>query len=116
MTTSAQPMTESAARAGSALPRGWVWTTLGEIADTSRKRVIPHDYPNLKFIGLEHIEAHSMRLLGSASAAEMKSSAERFEAGDVLYGRLRPYLNKVFSPEFDGLCSSEFIVFRKTPY
>jgi type I restriction enzyme S subunit len=45
----------------------------------------------------------------------MKSTAEQFQPGDVLYGRMRPYLNKVFLAEFHGLCSGEFIPFRKTP-
>lgn len=40
----------------------------------------------------------------------MKSSSNRFEPGDVLYSRLRPYLNKVIAPDFSGLCSGEFIV------
>ena len=44
----------------------------------------------------------------------MKSSATRFRNGDVLYGRLRPYLNKVAQPNFDGLASAEFIVFPDT--
>jgi len=44
----------------------------------------------------------------------MKSSAARFYAGDVLYGRLRPYLNKVAKPAFEGLASAEFIVFPPT--
>ena len=44
----------------------------------------------------------------------MKSSAAIFRAGDVLYGRLRPYLNKVAQPNFDGLASGEFIVFPNT--
>lgn len=60
---------------------------------------------------MEHIEAHSMKLLGTVPAATMKSSAVHFKPGDVLYGRLRPYLNKVFQPSFEGLCSAEFIVF-----
>jgi type I restriction enzyme S subunit len=59
---------------------------------------------------MEHIEADSMRLLGTAKAGEMKSSAVHFWPGDVLYGRLRPYLNKVYRPAFEGLCSAEFIV------
>jgi type I restriction enzyme S subunit len=59
---------------------------------------------------MEHIEAHTMRLLGTVPAETMKSSAVHFQAGDVLYGRLRPYLNKVFRPHFEGLCSAEFIV------
>ena len=42
----------------------------------------------------------------------MKSRASRFCENDVLYGRLRPYLNKVAQPKFDGLASGEFIVFE----
>jgi len=98
------------------LPQGWAWTTLGEIADTTRRRSLPQEHPDLPFIGMENIEAQTMRLLGTVPAVEMKSSAEHFEPGDVLYGRLRPYLNKVFCPEFEGLCSSEFIVFRRSPH
>jgi type I restriction enzyme S subunit len=63
---------------------------------------------------MEHVEAHTMRLLGTVPASTMKSSAVHFQPGDVLYGRLRPYLNKVFRPDFEGLCSAEFIVFPKT--
>ena len=44
----------------------------------------------------------------------MKSAANVFRKGDVLYGRLRPYLNKVYQPDFDGMCSSEFIVMPET--
>jgi type I restriction enzyme S subunit len=51
-----------------------------------------------------------MKQLGSVLAGTMKSSAVYFKPGDVLYGRLRPYLNKVYRPNFEGLCSAEFIV------
>jgi type I restriction enzyme S subunit len=63
---------------------------------------------------MEHVEAHTMKLLGTVPAGTMKSSAVHFQSGDVLYGRLRPYLNKVYRPNFEGLCSAEFIVFPKT--
>lgn len=46
--------------------------------------------PDAPFIGMEHVEAHTMKLLGTVPAATMKSSAVHFKAGDVLYGRLRP--------------------------
>jgi type I restriction enzyme S subunit len=65
---------------------------------------------------MEHVEAHSMKLLGSVPAKTMKSSAAAFQRDDVLYGRLRPYLNKVCKPGFDGLCSSEFIVLPDQPH
>jgi type I restriction enzyme, S subunit len=70
--------------------------------------------PKAKFIGMEQIEAHTMRLLGTVPAASMKSGANTFQSGDVLYGRLRAYLNKVYQPDFGGLCSGEFIVMPET--
>jgi type I restriction enzyme S subunit len=84
---------------------------LGEVVKPTRPRVKPADYPDLPFIGMEHIEAHTMKLLGTVPAVTMKSSSVHFQPGDVLYGRLRPYLNKVYRPNFEGLCSAEFIVF-----
>jgi len=85
--------------------------SLGEVVRPNRPRVKPESMPDLPFIGMEHVEAHTMKLLGTVPAATMKSSAVHFKPGDVLYGRLRPYLNKVFRPTFEGLCSAEFIVF-----
>ncbi len=64
----------------------------------------------MPFVGMEQVESHTRRLLGTISSSEMKSAAFHFQAGDVLYGRLRPYLNKVLCAGFEGLCSSEFIV------
>lgn len=93
------------------LPKGWTETTLGEIVIPSRPRHNPQEYSHLPFIGMEHIESHSMKLLNTVPSSEMKSSSVHFWPGDVLYGRLRPYLNKVYSPDFEGLCSAEFIVF-----
>ena len=83
---------------------------IGEVLAPRNEKVAPVDYPELPYIGLDNVEAHCMRLLGSKPAASMKSSAKRFYTGDVLYSRLRPYLNKVWAAERDGICSSEFIV------
>jgi Type I restriction modification DNA specificity domain len=96
------------------LPPGWARVTLGEVTQPTRPRVRPQDHSNLPFIGMEHVEAHSMRLLGTVAAGQMKSSTVYFQPGDVLYGRLRLYLNKVYLPDFEGLCSAEFIVFPAT--
>ncbi|MBU0656021.1 MAG: restriction endonuclease subunit S [Gammaproteobacteria bacterium] len=96
------------------LPEGWTFKPIGEIVQPTRPRVSPAEKPDLPFLGMDHIEAQTMRLLGSVPASSMKSSAVHFQPGDVLYGRLRPYLNKVFQPTFEGLCSAEFIVFPET--
>lgn len=93
------------------LPSGWMSGPLSDFIMPRGEKVLPADRPELPFIGMDHVEAHTTRIIGSIPAARMKSSASRFSKGDVLYGRLRPYLNKVAQPQFDGLASAEFIVF-----
>lgn len=70
--------------------------------------------PTARYIGMEHVEAHTNKILATVSASSMASSAAVFAAGNVLYGRMRPYLNKVVRPEFSGLASAEFIVFPQS--
>ncbi len=62
-----------------------------------------------KYIGLEHIESGTGRLIESGENTEPESSVNVFNKGDVLFGKLRPYLAKVYSPDFDGVCSGEFL-------
>jgi len=95
------------------LPSGWADTTLGEIGTPSRARVMPSELPSKPYVGLEHIEPHTMRLIGHGYGSDARSSSVRFFEGDVLYGKMRPYLNKVWVADFDGLCSSEFLVFSR---
>ena len=83
---------------------------VADVVNPRVEKVQPKDCPDLPFIGLDDIEAHTMRLLGTKPASDLKSSAKRFYSGDVLYSRLRPYLNKVWCANFQGICSSEFIV------
>jgi type I restriction enzyme, S subunit len=94
---------------GDSMPRGWSLVPLRSIAGHAPVRASPKDYPQLPFVGMDAVEAHTMRLLGSVPASRVKSTSVRFQPGDVLYGRLRPYLNKVFAAEFEGLASAEFI-------
>ena len=96
------------------LPATWNVRPLGEVVQPTRPRTKPSETPDLPFIGMENVEAHTMKLLGTVPARTMKSSAVHFQPNDVLYGRLRPYLNKVYRPDFEGLCSAEFIVFPKS--
>jgi type I restriction enzyme, S subunit len=84
--------------------------SLGDIVQPRRERVKPADHPQLPYVGMEHVEAHQSRLITTVPASQMRSLAGRFYSGDVLYGRLRPYLNKVWRADRDGLCSTEFIV------
>jgi len=64
---------------------------------------------------MEDIEAGSMTLSSVGHFAEMKSAAAPFFPGDVLYGKMRPYLNKVHEAKQTGACSAEFLVFPSNP-
>ena len=92
------------------LPRGWAEIEIGDLTAPVRPRCTPQEYPRLPFVGMEQVESYSGRLIGTVSSSTMKSTAFQFQPGDILYGRLRPYLNKVLYAELMGLCSSEFIV------
>jgi len=93
------------------LPTGWIETTLGDIAEPSRERALPARVPVTRYVSLGHIEPHTMKLLGHSYTNEVRSSSMKFSKGAVLYGKMRPYLNKVWVAEFDGFCSAEFLVF-----
>jgi type I restriction enzyme S subunit len=97
------------------VPQGWSPARLWDLADVKRGRLAPEEAPELPFIGMDAVEAHTMRLLGTVRAATMRSSAIHFRSGDILYGRLRPYLNKVVQPDFEGLASAEFIPLTSEP-
>lgn len=77
-------------------------------------RISPQEMPDAEFIGMEHVEPHTSRIVATVPASTMTSSAARFSVGNVLYGRMRPYLNKVVAPTFNGLASAEFIVFPQS--
>lgn len=64
---------------------------------------------SLPYIGLENIESGSGRYIETIS--EIEGMANRFCKNNVLFGKLRPYLSKVYLAEKDGICSPEFIVY-----
>lgn len=94
----------------SELPNGWTRKRLSDVVRPRNQKAAPSSLGSIPFVGLEHVEAQSARILGYGCTSAMKSAVALFEAGDVLYGRLRPYLNKVARPDFTGSASAEFIV------
>jgi type I restriction enzyme S subunit len=66
-------------------------------------------------IALEHVESWTGRLLVASGEAQFDSQVKRFQAGDVLFGKLRPYLAKVVRPKQSGVCVGEFFVLRARP-
>jgi type I restriction enzyme S subunit len=79
----------------------------------AKEKIEPNADSTFPYIGLEHIESNSSKIIGQAIASDAKSTKTVFHAGDVLYGKLRPYLNKVTIPDFDGVCSTDILVFNQ---
>ena len=95
------------------LPDGWAWTTLGEIIEPSKEKVNPLAIEEVPYISLEHIEKDTGKLSGHGRSSDVRSSKTKFNRGDLLYGKLRPYLNKVYVSDFEGVCSTDLLVFSK---
>ncbi|MEW5798680.1 MAG: restriction endonuclease subunit S [Bacteroidota bacterium] len=95
---------------------GWIpedWES-SELIDFVFKKNGKYD-PTIKSeskpcIELEHIEKETGQLLGYTDAKEQASIKNIFERGDVLFGKLRPYLQKYWFAQFEGVCSSEIWV------
>ena len=66
---------------------------------------------NLPYIGMENIESWTGKYV-KKNEVKPESTSNVYKAGNILFGKLRPYLAKVFITEDDGICSSEFLVFK----
>ena len=95
------------------IPDSWMWTRLGEICNYGDCISISSEAisPDSWMLNLEDIERESGRLLHRKIKNEVKSLSTKhcFFEGQVLYSKLRPYLNKVIIADRDGYCTSEIL-------
>ena len=96
------------------LPAGWEWVRLGDITNYGTTTKVERLQPDTWVLDMEDIEKSSGRLLQRLRFAQRPALSDKncFLAGDVLYGKLRPYLNKVLVADEDGVCTTEVIPFR----
>ncbi|MGI5936523.1 MAG: restriction endonuclease subunit S [Oscillospiraceae bacterium] len=91
----------------------WENTCLKDIVSIRKEKVNSQvNTTNYYCIELEHIESNTGRILGYVSSQEQLSTKTKFKRGDILFGKLRPYLRKVAIAPFDGVCSSEIWPFK----
>ena len=64
------------------------------------------------YIALENVEGWTGKITAAENEVSFDSQVKRFRVGDVLFGKLRPYLAKVAAPNRKGLCVGEFLVLR----
>ena len=94
----------------------WVEKTIGEclIAISDKYDPQKDKIDGVQYIGLENIEANG-GIISTGAVSSVKSIKTLFKNNDLLYGKLRPYLNKHDIVEFDGICSTDILVYRSKP-
>ena len=91
----------------------WELKKLGEIITNKSGKFNPvKEKYFTKCIELEHLATGKGQLLGFIDGRSSGSIKNKFNEGDVLFGKLRPYLKKYLLAPFDGVCSSEIWVLK----
>ena len=86
---------------------------LSSIVEEVREHFSPNENsPALSYVGFEHIDSNSIQIKEYGSSSDVYSNKLYFQAGDILYGKIRPYLKKTALADFEGVCSSDIIVLR----
>ena len=97
------------------VPGSWVWTTLGEISNygTTINIQVEDIGKNEWILELEDIEKETANIIQRLSASErsVKGTRHKFNAGSILYSKLRTYLNKVLVAPSNGYCTTEIMPF-----
>lgn len=90
---------------------------LGNVAEFDRSIATDFESSALPYVGLEHIEKEAGRFIDGYSPKPLNMLATNFKFSPrhVLYGKLRPYLNKVTLPDFDGVCTTEILPILPNP-
>ena len=95
------------------IPEGWDAVTVGEIAGEVRRGIEPGDVdPQTPYVGLRHLPRKSVALSDWDVADNAGSTKLAFCAGEILFGKIRPYLHKVSVAPVDGICSTDTIVIK----
>ncbi|MBN2033897.1 MAG: restriction endonuclease subunit S, partial [Deltaproteobacteria bacterium] len=94
----------------------WPMVELGKVLQKSDETVLPESLSGtVTYIGLENISQRTGEICGnivSENPADIKSLKNVFKAGEILYGKLRPNLNKVWLADRAGICSTDILVLR----
>ena len=98
------------------VPGHWDVKRLAYSVLRSDVKLEPEQAEGLPYVGLEHVASWTGRLLPLDDQLTPEGAANAFEVGDVLFGKLRPYLAKALCADFSGVCSTEFLVLKPHDY
>ncbi|MBL7155072.1 MAG: restriction endonuclease subunit S [Candidatus Portnoybacteria bacterium] len=96
--------------------KNWEMKKLGETFDRITESILPTKQPDQKFnfVGLENMESNTGQIAGikPIKGKLIRSTKTMFKKDNILYGKLRPYLNKVWLADNHGICSTDIWVLR----
>ena len=93
------------------IPSGWSVGQFGDVAENPRRGVSPNKIqPTTPYIALEHMPRQCIALSDWGAAAGIESGKFVFYAGEILFGKLRPYFHKVGVAPVEGVCSTDILV------
>ncbi|GAB4376246.1 MAG: hypothetical protein Kow0042_22370 [Calditrichia bacterium] len=98
------------------LPESWEVVELGEVAALRKETIIPIESDVEIYIGLEHIDSGKLWWSNQGHPSDVRSAKNKFYPGDVLYGKLRPYLDKAVIAKAMGICSTDILVLNPENY
>jgi type I restriction enzyme S subunit len=93
------------------LPADWTFDRLKDVVSLRNERT-DESSANEDYLELEDLESGTGKILGRRNTLETISAVTMFKRGDVLFGKLRPYLEKYYQAEFDGKCTGEILAFE----
>lgn len=85
---------------------------ISDLCDRIVESVNPRDRPDSIYLGLEHVPSGRLLPAAPGRASSVRSTTSAFRTGDVLYGKLRPYLDKAVLAPSDGIGTTELLVLR----
>ncbi|RLA47840.1 MAG: hypothetical protein DRR42_17280 [Gammaproteobacteria bacterium] len=94
------------------LPSGWRNRQLSDLCSRVKDSYKPVEGGVKPYIGLAHLAQGFPAFVGCGTEGDIKSSKTAFKLDDILFGKLRPYLRKGAQADFEGICSTDIIVFR----
>lgn len=95
------------------LKPGWTWVKFGDVVRLNTDRCAdPAGNGIERYVGLEHIEPEDLRIRRWGLVAEGTTFTNRFQPGQVLFGKRRAYQRKVAVADFAGVCSGDIYVFE----
>jgi type I restriction enzyme S subunit len=93
------------------IPKGWKVSRFSEIAQNQKEQIAPNEVdPSIPYLGLEHLPRGQIYADRWGYAEDVTSGKFRFKKMQILFGKLRPYFQKVGAVPVEGICSTDILV------